>query len=893
LPDDGRSVSDVSRLTAALSDRYRIERELGRGGMATVYLAEDLKHGRNVAIKLLHPELSAVIGAERFLAEIHLTAQLQHPHILGLIDSGEAGGLLYYVMPYVEGETLRARLVRERQLRVRDAIRIAGEIASALEYAHKRNVIHRDIKPENILLQDDQVLVADFGIALAVSQAGGARLTQTGLSLGTPSYMSPEQAMGEKTVDARSDVYALGALTYEMLQGDPPFTGGSMQVIMSQLLTAKPRPLRESRPNVPVHVEAAVLTALEKLPADRQASAAEFARALTGEAMLSTEMMRVPAAALPPAAVTPALPARRLAASALALVAAGAAVGWAVARLGGASAPAALIPTVTSILAPAGGTFGERRSLALSPDGRQLAFVFAAGDGTRMLWRRQLDRLEPVPLARTEGADAPFWSPDGRSLAFFAGGNLTLREENGEVRRLCPASDPTGGSWSAKGVIVFGHREGLSLVPAGGGTCRLVVPRDSGPPMKPAFLPDGERVLYARGRGADMVVAGPDGATLGTLPLRVQEFSLVAPDLILLPSGTDYRAVDAQRLDLRALALVGSPIRIASDVRTAGGVHTFSVSAAGAFAYLPSTIDRPYLEYDASGLLRDTVRVEGTWTLAARPRGAGAPTVAVAGAAVGIWLYDLDADRATRLVLRDSVLGVSQLGRGPAWPVFDATGTRLAYAVYDEARCAIFERDLTTDVERLVTQDTRSFGECPYPLDWSPDGAQLLVRRDSSLHGIALDGTRTSLRIARPGRVWEGSLSPDGRAVAYSSDETGRVEVYVQSLPTGSPARVSLEGGRWPTWSHGGRRLTFVTPDGRVQETELGSAPPVPLGTPRTRFAVPTWRRSLFDDRGTGFDMVGDGERFLLRVSPTALAVSYVQHWPTLLRRADSTKVQP
>jgi serine/threonine-protein kinase len=874
--------------------------------MATVYLAEDLKHGRKVAIKLLHPELSAVIGAERFLAEIHLTAQLQHPHILGLIDSGStchpersegSGGigtdLLYYVMPYVDGETLRTRLVRERQLRVRDAIRIAGEIAAALEYAHKRNVIHRDIKPENILLQDDQVLVADFGIALAVSQAGGARLTQTGLSLGTPSYMSPEQAMGEKTVDARSDVYALGALTYEMLQGDPPFTGGSMQVIMSQLLTAKPRALRESRPNVPVHVEAAVLTALEKLPADRQASAAEFARALTGEAMLSTETMRVPDASPPPATATPAVPARRLAAWALALVAAGAAAGWAVARLGGTAAPAAETPTVTSILAPAGGTFGERRSLALSPDGRRLAFVFAEGDGTRMLWLRQLDRLEPVRLPRTEGADAPFWSPDGRSLAFFAGGNLTLREENGDVRRLCPASDPTGGSWGAKGVIVFGHREGLSLVPANGGPCRLVIPRDSGPPMKAVFLPDGERMLYARGRGADMIVAGPDGATLGTLPLRTQELAFVAPDLILLPSGTDYRAIDAQRLDLRTLALVGPPSRIASDVRTAGGVHTFSVSTAGAFAYLPATIDRPYLEYDASGLLRDTVRVEGTWTLAARPRGAGAPAVAVAGAAAGIWLYDLDADRATRLVLRDSVLGVSQLGRGPAWPVFDASGTRLAYAVYDEARCAIFERDLTTDAERMITQDTRSFGECPYPLDWSPDGAELLVRRDSSLYGMALDGTPTGWRIARPGRVWEGSLSPDGRAIAYSSDETGRVEVYVQSLPTGSPARVSLEGGRWPTWSHGGRRLTFVTPDGRVQETGISTGPPVPLGTPRTRFAVPTWRRSLFDDRGTGFDMVGDGERFLLRMSPSALAVSYVQHWPTLLRRADSTSVQP
>src|SRR5438093_321942 len=219
----------LDKLRTALNDRYRIEREIGAGGMATVYLAHDLRHDRPVAIKVLHPELAAALGAERFLSEIKTTAKLQHPHILPLLDSGEADGLLFYVMPYVSGETLRTRLEREKQLPIADALRIAREAADALGAAHGLGIVHRDIKPENILLQGGHALVADFGIALAVQQAGGHRMTQTGLSLGTPQYMSPEQAMGERAIDARADIYALGAVTYEMLVGEPPFTGPSTQ----------------------------------------------------------------------------------------------------------------------------------------------------------------------------------------------------------------------------------------------------------------------------------------------------------------------------------------------------------------------------------------------------------------------------------------------------------------------------------------------------------------------------------------------------------------------------------------------------------------------------------------------------------------------------------------
>src|SRR6476646_10357906 len=229
----GPPMSDhAERLRAALAGHYDVAHELGAGGMATVYLAQDLKHNRKVAIKVLRPELAAVIGAERFVREIRTIAALQHPHILGLIDSGEVQGTAYYVMPFVDGESLRDRLTREKQLPIADAVWIASEIASALDYAHRHGVIHRDIKPENILLHDGQALVADFGIALAVTQAGGTRMTETGMSLGTPHYMSPEQAMGERDITARSDVYALGCVTYEMLIGDPPFTGSTAQAIV-------------------------------------------------------------------------------------------------------------------------------------------------------------------------------------------------------------------------------------------------------------------------------------------------------------------------------------------------------------------------------------------------------------------------------------------------------------------------------------------------------------------------------------------------------------------------------------------------------------------------------------------------------------------------------------
>jgi len=401
-------VSDaIARLTTALSDRYTVTRELGAGGMATVYLAHDIKHGRDVAIKVLHPDLGAALGGERFLAEIRTTARLQHPHILPLLDSGEADTLLYYVMPLVRGETLRTRLERERQLPIVDAVRIAREVADALQHAHAQGIIHRDIKPENILLQDGHALVADFGIALAVQSAGGARMTQTGLSLGTPQYMSPEQAMDERAIDARSDIYALGAVTYEMLAGEAPFTGPSVQAIVAKVLSERPASMRMTRDTVPASVERAVLAALSKLPVDRPASAAAFIT------MLSEST--APSGAFVASRVVDRRAVRWWQGiAALSLVA-----------LAGVTFTAfrAKVDTTStsgvvrfSLPAP---TVNVNRTTqpAISPDGRIIAYADRAdaNPGIRLRW---IDRDTVEILPRTEGAADVTFSPDGRSLAY-------------------------------------------------------------------------------------------------------------------------------------------------------------------------------------------------------------------------------------------------------------------------------------------------------------------------------------------------------------------------------------------------------------------------------------------------------------------------------------------
>jgi eukaryotic-like serine/threonine-protein kinase len=415
-------------LSAALAEHYNVERELGRGGMATVYLAHDRKHERKVAIKVLKPELSAVLGAERFLQEIKVTAHLQHPHILPLFDSGIVEGLVYYVMPYVAGESLRQALRRERQFPIEDAVRIAGEVASALDYAHRQGVIHRDIKPENILLHENQAIVADFGIALAVRAAGGPRVTETGLSLGTPEYMSPEQAAADRALDARSDIYSLGAVLYEMLTGEPPHTGATVQTVIARLLTERPTHPRTIRDAVPGRLDAVVMKALERTPADRYRSAAELARALDQESHeVPTRTVRLKAGT-PPRARRAIL----LAAGALALILP---AFIAVMVLQSREIPSTVRRPIT--------TFGDAADPELSPDGRMVAYVASR----ESLMVQDLSGGRPVTVA--SGATAlrmPRWSRDGTTLFFlgeFPGvvaGVYTVPRLGGVPRRITDAN---------------------------------------------------------------------------------------------------------------------------------------------------------------------------------------------------------------------------------------------------------------------------------------------------------------------------------------------------------------------------------------------------------------------------------------------------------------------
>src|SRR5688500_7103673 len=520
-------------LSSALADRYRIERELGQGGMATVYLAYDLRHDRKVAIKVLRPELAAVIGAERFLSEIKTTANLQHPHILPLFDSGRVEGhegrggregregdpvdpetgatfatpstFLYYVMPFIDGESLRDRLNREKQLAIGDAVRITSEVAGALDYAHRRDVIHRDIKPENILLHDGRALVADFGIALAASRAGsGSRITETGMSLGTPHYMSPEQAMGQREITGRSDVYGLGVIAYEMLTGDPPFTGSTAQAIVARVVTESPRPMRAQRHTIPSHVDAAVLTALEKLPAYRFDTPAAFAAALADRVYVPRET----AATVPHASIaTPARSRRAIGALSIAAVALAGVAAWGWLRE--VPPPAVLrysmgLPPEQSLLQD--GNAGV--NIDISPDGRRVVYVGAGGQ----LWLRDRDRLDAMPVPGTSESFNPHCSPDGARIVFTAGVNIDLKvvsTSGGPPITLTNVGVGAGGgaAWAPDGWIYFDTPEGIARIRADGGSREQIIPYDTAAGdighAWPTVLPNGRDVLYRSRSGND------------------------------------------------------------------------------------------------------------------------------------------------------------------------------------------------------------------------------------------------------------------------------------------------------------------------------------------------------------------------------------------------------
>ncbi|MDH3290923.1 MAG: protein kinase [Gemmatimonadota bacterium] len=867
----------VDRLTTALAGRYTVERELGAGGMATVYLAEDVKHHRKVALKVLRPELAAILGAERFLKEIEVTANLQHPNILPLYDSGRAAGpageagseFLYYVMPYVEGETLRDKMTREKQLGVDETIAIAKDVADALHFAHQRSVVHRDIKPENILLQQGKPLVADFGIALAVSHAGGTRLTETGLSLGTPHYMSPEQATGDRELDARSDVYSLGAMVYEMLSGEPPHHGNTVQAIIARILSEDPPPVSRQRPAVPAHVDAAVRKALDKTPADRFPTAAKFAEALGNPAFTLSHTAATPAAPAGPRARQPAI---AIALAAVAVLAIGAAVaGWL------RTTPKQVFRVSMAIHEDAALTEQSTLRIAMSPDGRRIVYVGPAASSplNRQLWLRELDALSARPVLGTEGAMSPFFSRDGSAIGFFTGEPGDLRvvpTDGGPVRTIVTGgADPWGGDWGPDGRIYFTGPDGhLLRISPGGTTIDTVATPDR---TKGELEYDFAHVL-PNGKGAIVEIwhSSVDDATIAVVALATGAVTTLAQGVNAryLPTGhlvwvTSDGMLLAAPFDIDGMTFTGSSVLIEQGIAVDpdAGAGQFAVSETGNLIYEAGS---------ATGVAQlhwvtrqgEATPVDPDWWgafgyVALSPDGRSLALTLSGTDGTHVWVKNLEGGGLLRLAL-----GAGTFDR----PTWTPDGTSVTYRGGSASERGIWTRraDASQPAERTAALPEGFYAD---EAVWSPDGTTLVIRgqRPGTMRDILVlrPGTDTVPRelIATAQEEYSPIVSPNGRWIAYTSNESGQEEVYVRPFENPGRARwaVSVGGGTEPLWARNGRELFYRQTAGDLVRRTVTDTPSFGLGPVEKLFDARGFRA---DHYHRAYDITPRGDRFIM-----------------------------
>jgi serine/threonine-protein kinase len=865
-----------TRLGTALEGRYAIDREVGRGGMATVYLARDVRHHRRVALKVLNPELGAVLGIERFLAEIEVTANLQHPNLLPLFDSGEANGLLFYVMPFVEGESLRARLEREKQLPVDEAVRIGAAIAGALDYAHRHKVIHRDLKPENILMQEGQPLIADFGIALAVSKAGGERITQTGLSLGTPQYMSPEQAAGDRVADGRADIYSLGAMLYEMLVGDPPHAASTSQAIIAKVLTERAASVRATRPSVPPHVDAAIARSLEKLAADRFSTAREFADALEGRgAAVTTVAYQAPG---PISRASRGARVREVVAWTL-VAGLAAWTGWQVLR----TRPADESPVVRANFdLPPNARVNDvitGTTIAVSPKGDMLAFTSMSVAGFRMYIRRVNEiAARAIADANIAGRNLTF-SPDGRWLAFTEGNVLRKIAVDGSQAMTVATSGaavPYGLSWSAADTIYVGGFSGMFAVPASGGTPLLLGRADSSSMRTgrrwPLVLPDGKAIVYASGSSS---AASPRLSVIEIGSAVSTEFDVVAAMplgliddqlIYVTPSG----GLMAIRFDLRAHRPAGVPVQLDDGVLvdpTAGAKA--SVSGSGTLAYLRGRAQfQPVLSRAGSNATTPLLREPGTYsTPRFSPDGQRVAITVFTANATDIWIYDIRRNTFTRLTTEGANVR-------PEW---SPDGRYVVFISTRAGKGAIWRQpaDGSGPAELLYEPEVE-----PFEAIVSPDNQWLVVRTapgakySRDILAVPLTGNRTvTPLVTGPYTESLPRLSPNGKWLAYQSNETDRFEIYVRPFPgSGARVQVSDSGGTEPIWGRDGRTLYYRGPVGEVIRVGVTTGADFSIGV-RTVVLTGDY---LMDSSHPNWDIADD--RFLMLKRAGAEAQTIVVH---------------
>jgi len=865
----------IDRLRIALADRYRIERELGAGGMATVFLAEDLKHGRKVALKVLKPELAAVLGAERFVVEIKTTAALQHPHILPLFDSGTADGFLFYVMPFIDGETLRDKLNRETQLSVDEAVRITREVADALHYAHTQGVIHRDIKPENILLANGRPMVADFGIALAVSAAAGGRMTETGLSLGTPHYMSPEQATAEKEITGRSDVYSLASVCYEMLTGNPPHVGSSAQQIIMRIITEQPEAVTKHRKSVPPHVAAAVARALEKLPADRFESAQKFAEALGNTAFTAVTMAG--AAAVTRGASRGALSA----VSAIAFIATVAAVWLAVRPL-----PDPPVMRFQLALPDSQMPVLGAHAPVPAPDGSFLIYngPVPGEPALTQLWIKRRDAHEAVPIPGSRGAGTVSISPDGKRVAFDDSGRLRVLPITGgaSVVLAQPTVQPYGVSWLNNERILF-----VANPPSTPSQLDVFVVSSAGGEAHALGLITGNRVA-----GLPQAIQGRDAFLYGscTTPvecnLRVFDFrDSTSKELVPGSLGGSYAesghllyersgALIAARFDKESLELQGEGVQLNQQVGLAVGTIAFALSVDGTMTMLiggasGAGIAQEMVWVDRSGrqVLVDSAMspvrmvITGTnhgWSIS--PDGTRIAIGLNTPTGDDIWVKQLPRGALTR-VTTDAI--------GEFRPKWSPDGQRITFGTVTDWR---IRRADGTGRDSVILAGQSNEARI------SPDGAWLLIRagaassvsggRDILAMRIGVDSAPRPLLASAEYDETAPSLSPDGNWLLYQSDESGRREIFIRPFPDVDRTRVqvSVEGGEAPLWSRDGREIFFLSSDRRMMAVSFTAAGTPSLSAPRALFTVPRALLAVETAYTTPWDVAADGRFLMMRM---------------------------
>lgn len=773
------------RLAHALTDRYRLEREIGAGGMATVYVAQDLKHERRVAIKVLRPELSASVGSDRFLREIHVAAQLQHPHILTLIDSGSADGLLYYVMPYVEGDSLRTTLARGGALPVTETVQVLRDVADALAYAHAHGVVHRDVKPENVMFSGRHALVMDFGIAKAISEATGpGSLTSAGMAVGTPAYMAPEQVAADPAVDHRADLYALGVLGYEMLAGRTPFAGASPQATLAAHVTQTPEPVTRHRPTIPPALGALIMRCLAKRPQDRCQNAGEVLQALEGMAIPSQR------------ATTPA-------------------GSWAGHRAWVFVAVVALVVAVA-----VAGTVGMRRALqpvrrppqlvqatfrqgvqqdpSWSPDGKQIAFTGDAG-AVRKIFLKPIDAGQETQLTNGPYDDLqPAWSPDGRTLLFVRAQKPSVRLEPGDL---------------------FGEYSGGDIWAADLGTGKTVKLIENG--FNPAYSADGVHIAFDASWGGPRRIWMVDAQ--GHNPEQISADSSEAVNHLRprwSPDGTNIVFQNMERtnfhirvVNLRSRKTEWVTTGLFQDLSPAwapnGRSIYFSSARSGGLNLwrVPVASDGT-----PSGLPEPVTNGGGQDADPAMARD-GKLAFAILRQNADIWRLPVSPESGVPTGPPQALIATTREDSRGAW---SPDVTRIAFNSDRNGQMNIWLYSLADGWTRQLTHGPGG----DFQPNWSPDGRRIAFfsSRASSVDIWTVDvESGTLVQLTRSASIEVNPFfSPDGKRIAYQSDQSGRLEVWVMNADGSGAGQLTRSGaaGHFLRWTAEGRAVLFRCPCG-------------------------------------------------------------------------------